>query len=222
MDTKTHGPKAISGMLNKGLPLEKAVEVLRSGGIVAFPTDTYYGLGCDVFNESAAARVFRAKGRPAGTPLPALLSGVEDVDLVCSERPPGLEILAARYWPGPLTIACKAKETVAVGVTGGLGTVGMRVPDHDVPRSVVRMLGRPISGTSANRSGKPPHKTAAEVQNDIGGEVDLVIPGECGSHPAASTVIDLSGERPVVVREGAIAVVEIAALLPGVTVRGKA
>ncbi len=203
-------------------PLEEAVEILRNGGIVAFPTDTYYGLGCDVFNEAAAKRVVKAKGRLQGSPLPVLLAGPQDVEMVCSDPPDSLKKLADRYWPGPLTIASKAKDEVAASVTGGRGTVGMRVPNHHTPRNLIRMLGRPITGTSANPSGKPPHKTAAQVLDDMDGEVDLIIPGECGPHPAASTVIDLSGDRPIVVREGAIPARELAELLPDMTVAGRA
>ena len=197
-------------------PVEIAVSALRRGGIVAFPTDTYYGLGADVFDEHAVERVLEAKGRPSSSPLPVLLADAADVAKLCLKPPPELARLAEAFWPGPLTVVAPALDGVAQGVTAGRGTVGVRVPDHDVPRSIARRLGSPITGTSANISGNGPHKTGVAVEDDLGDSVDYVVPGDCGTHGAASTVVDLSGDSPVVLRAGAISLADLKQIVPGV------
>ena len=197
-------------------PVEIAVSALRRGGIVAFPTDTYYGLGANVFDEHAVERILEAKGRPPSSPLPVLLSDAADIGKVCKNPPPELKSLAAAFWPGPLTVVAPSLENVARGVTAGRGTVGMRVPDHETPRSIARQLGSPITGTSANLSGNGPHKTGAAVEDDLGKSVDFVVPGECGAHAAASTVVDLCGDSPVVLRDGAISLADLKQVVPGV------
>ena len=200
--------------------VEIAVSTLRRGGIVAFPTDTYYGLGANVFDEQAVERVLEAKGRPPSSPLPVLLSDASDIVKVCQDPPPELKSLAEAFWPGPLTLVAPALDGVARGVTAGRGTVGMRVPDHETPRSIARQLGRPITGTSANLSGNGPHKTGAAVEDDLGGSVDFVVPGECGTHAAASTVVDLCRDSPVVLRHGAISLADLKKVVPGVMRQG--
>ena len=197
-------------------PVEIAVSALRRGGIVAFPTDTYYGLGANVFDEHAVERILEAKGRPPSSPLPVLLSDAADIGKVCKNPPPELKSLAAAFWPGPLTVVAPSLENVAPGVTAGRGTVGMRVPDHETPRSIARQLGSPITGTSANLSGNGPHKTGAAVEDDLGESVDFVVPGACGAHAAASTVVDLCGDSPVVLRDGAISLADLKQVVPGV------
>ena len=151
-------------------PVEIAVSALKGGGIVAFPTDTYYGLGANVFDERAVERVLEAKGRPPSSPLPVLLADADDIGKVCQDPPPELKSLAEAFWPGPLTLVAPSLESVAQGVTAGRGTVGMRVPDHETPRSIARQLGSPITGTSANLSGNGPHKTGGAVEDDLGQE----------------------------------------------------
>ena len=197
-------------------PVEIAVSALRRGGIVAFPTDTYYGLGANVFDEHAVERVLEAKGRPPSTPLPVLLADAADVGKVCQDPPPELNSLAEAFWPGPLTLVAPSLVSVARGVTAGRGTVGMRVPDHETPRRIARQLGSPITGTSANLSGNGPHKTGGAVEDELGDRVDYVIPGDCGTHAAASTVVDLCGETPVVLRDGAISLADLKQIVPAV------
>ena len=197
-------------------PVEIAVAVLRRGGIVAFPTDTYYGLGANIFDEDAVERVIRAKGRAPTSPLPVLLADAGDVGKVCVDPPSEMENLAEAFWPGALTIVVPAVDGIAYGVTLGKGTVGVRVPDHEIPRSIASKLGYALTGTSANYSGNGPHKTAAAVKDDVGDDVDYIVPGECGNHTAASTVVNLCGKSPVVLREGAISLAELAPFLPGV------
>ena len=197
-------------------PVEIAVSALRRGGIVAFPTDTYYGLGANVFDEHAVERVLEAKGRPPSTPLPVLLADAADVGKVCLNPPPELNSLAEAFWPGPLTLVAPSLASVARGVTAGRGTVGMRVPDHETPRRIARLLGSPITGTSANISGNGPHKTGGAVEDELGDRVDYVVPGDCGTHAAASTVVDLCGDTPVVLRDGAISLADLKQIVPAV------
>ena len=166
-------------------PVEIAVAALRRGGIVAFPTDTYYGLGANVFDAHAVGRILEAKGRAPSAPLPVLLADADDVKKVCLDPPPELESLAEAFWPGPLTVVVPALQGVAHGVTAGKGTVGVRVPDHEIPRSIARQLGSPLTGTSANLSGNGPHKTEEAVEDELGDHVDYVVPGDCGTHAAA-------------------------------------
>ena len=194
--------------------IARAVRVLRAGELVAFPTYTYYGLGADVLNEAAVRRGFAAKGRDDGRPLPVLIAGLEDALKVALEFPEPARKLASRYWPGPLTIVLPKRPELPFAVTVGGDSVGLRVPEHEVPRRLVRALGRPITGTSANRSGSPPHKDADGVRADLGDWVELVLAGTCGPHDAPSTVVDFTGRTPVIIRPGAISVAEIQAILP--------
>ena len=181
-----------------------AVDLLREGGVVAYPTDTLYGLGADAFNEAAVERVFVIKGRPHGMPLPLLLADADALAQVASEVPPLARVLAERFWPGALTLVIPRSAKVPELVSGRGWKVGVRVPDHPVPRELARRLGAPITGTSANKSGGPDPRTAADVRSQLGEMVDLVIEG--GGLPAGqpSTVLDLTGPSPRIVRAGAI------------------
>jgi len=194
--------------------IARAACVLARGGLVAFPTDTVYGLGADVMNEEALARLFEAKGRAPTRPVPVLLADADDVEWVAARFPEGARRLGAQFWPGPLTLVLPSKAGVPAMVCGGGDTIGVRVPDHETPRAIARALGRPITGTSANRSGGSPHRDAEGVALDIGEAVDLIVPGTCGAHEAASTVVDFAGEAGVVVREGAIPLAALRAVWP--------
>ena len=212
--------RRLTGQCYDMSPVEIAVAALRRGGIVAFPTDTYYGLGANVFDAQAVERILVAKGRPPSSPLPVLLADAGDVEKVCLDPPPELERLAEAFWPGPLTVVVPALQGVAHGVTAGHGTVGVRVPDHEIPRSIARELGSPLTGTSANLSGNGPHKTGEAVEDELGDHVDYVVPGDCGTHAAASTVVDLCGNSPVVLRDGAISLADLKQVLPGIRRQG--
>ena len=212
--------RRLTGQCYDMSPVEIAVAALRRGEIVAFPTDTYYGLGANVFDAHAVERILEAKGRPPSSPLPVLLADAADVEKVCLDPPPELESLAEAFWPGPLTVVAPALQGVAHGVTAGRGTVGVRVPDHEIPRSIARQLGSPVTGTSANISGNGPHKTGEAVEDELGDHVDYVVPGDCGAHAAASTVVDLCGNSPVVLRDGAISLADLKQVLPGIRRQG--
>lgn len=197
-----HQPDPLPDALER--QVAQAVDILRQGGVVAYPTDTLYGLGANAFNEAAVERVFEIKGRPHGMPLPLLLADADALVQVASEAPPLARVLAERFWPGALTLVIPRSPRVPELVSGRGWKVGVRVPDHPVPRELARRLGAPITGTSANKSGGPDPRTAEDVRKQLGETVDLVI--EDGGLPAGqpSTVLDLTGPSPRIVRAGAI------------------
>ncbi len=180
----------------------RAVETLRAGGVVVYPTDTVYGLGCDATNPAAVRRVFEIKGRPPDQPVPVLLGDVREAfDL--AEVGEGARRLMRRFWPGPLTLVLRSRGVVAEMVTAGTGTVGLRVPDHPVPRALVRACGFPLVGTSANSTGRPAPVSVPQVLSDLDGRVELVLDGgRLRGRP--STVVDCTGDRPRVIRPGPI------------------
>ncbi|MBI2165987.1 MAG: threonylcarbamoyl-AMP synthase [Chloroflexi bacterium] len=193
--------------------LQKALKVLRSGGVIAFPTDTLYGLGVHPYIASAVQRVFDIKGRPKELALPLLLAEIAELEQVALEVPPLAWRLAQTFLPGALTLVLRKRPKVPDIVTGGKSTVAVRVPDYTSLRDLVRRLGAPITGTSANLSGRPGCRTAGEVADQLGGLVDLIIDGGPCRHGVESTVVDLTGPDPRVLREGAIPVAAIERVL---------
>ena len=193
--------------------MEGAVRLLREGGVAAIPTDTLYGLAADAFNSDAIEQVFAIKERPEGMALPVLLANMEQLSLVAREVPEAARALAEAYWPGPLTLIVWRAEGLPPRLTAGNATVAVRVPDHPVPRELAQRLGRPITGTSANISGAPDPQSLDELRRQVGGRVDWVV--SAGPVPAgtASTIVDLTGDMPKLIREGAIPFEEIAGTL---------
>ena len=189
--------------------LESAVAVLRRGGLVAYPTDTLYGLGADALNEAAVERVFEAKGRPQGMPLPLLIGEREQLSMVVEAVPEAAWKFAEAFWPGGLTLVLSVGPDVPALITARGWKVAIRLPDHSIPRELARQLGRPITGTSANRSGGPEPTTADEVRRQLGEAVDIVLEG--GPKPAgrSSTVVDMTGELPRVLRQGSVSLEEL-------------
>ena len=194
---------------------------LRDGGVVIFPTDTLYGLGVDPRSEAGLERLLAAKGRDRGKPIPLLLSGPEEVDRWARHVPEGASRLMQRFWPGPLTIVLPAESGIHPAITGGGDTVGLRVPDHPVPRTLARGLSGAITGTSANRGGNPGSwESAEEIVTEFTGEVDWVLwggkagrapgPGEAPAASTGSTVIGMTDDRPVLLRQGVLPFREIA------------
>ena len=189
--------------------LQRAVEVLKRGGLVAYPTDTLYGLGADGLDENAVRKVFDAKGRGELKALPLLIDSPDALSVVAANVPRIAIDLAARFWPGALTLVLKRSHSVPDVVAGGGDTIALRVPDHPVPRELARRLGAPITGTSANRSGGANPVSSEVVRDQLADAVDLVIDGgECPGGQA-STVVDVSGDIPVLVRQGAVPIDEI-------------
>ncbi len=183
----------------------QAAAVVRAGGVVAMPTDTLYGLAADPFDAAAVARVFEAKGRPEDRPIPLVAADEAQVARWLGALAPRARRLAARYWPGPLTLLVPVAAALAPGVSAGTGRVGVRVPAHDVARALCRQAGRILTATSANRSGQPATADPDEVARAMDGRIDLLL--DAGPTPGgpASTIVDVSGDEARLVRAGAIA-----------------
>lgn len=188
--------------------LARAAEVLREGGVIVFPTDTLYGLAADPRNPAAVATVFRVKGRAQEEPLPLVAANLEQAERQAAEFSRLGRRLAARFWPGPLTLVMPARASLAPGVSAGTGTVAVRVPDHAVARRLAGLAGFPLTATSANRSGFPPAATAAEAAVGLEvGEDGLMGVLDAGVTPGGppSTIVDACGDEPRLIRAGAIA-----------------
>ncbi len=186
-----------------------AARQLRSGGVIAFPTDTLYGLGANLFDESALERIFAIKGRPADLALPALLASREQLELVTDEFPAVGTRLAELFWPGSLTLVVRKGRRVPDLATGGRSTIAVRVPNHRVPLALAGILAGPITGTSANLSGEPDLESIEEIERQLGSRLDGII--RCGPPPMGipSTVVDVTSNEAKVLREGAIPAREI-------------
>lgn len=184
--------------------VENGISILKQGGIVAFPTDTVYGLGACIHISQAVERVYIIKERPRNMALPLLLADVSQIREVAEFVPQIAWLLAHNFLPGALTIILHKSKSVPDIITAGGGSVAVRIPAHPIPVALARGLGTPIVGTSANLSGKPSSLTADEVDFQFGGKIDLVIDGGRCPGGKESTVVDVTGETPVVFREGAI------------------
>jgi len=191
------------------LQVDRAIEILKAGGIVAFPTDTVYGLGGDAFNIEVAERIFRVKQRPCHLPLPVLLADSTQVASVVDSVSGIARFLMKHFWPGGLTLVLLKKDSLPDIITAGSNKVAIRIPDHVVPLTLIRGLGAPIIGTSANISDKPSPVTTEEVEQQLGSQVDLII--DMGKCPGGleSTIVDVTGETPVILRHGVIPEKEI-------------
>ena len=186
------------------MALEAAIGVLRGKGVVACPTDTLYGLGADAFCDEAVERVYAIKGRSRNVPLPLLVGSVEDLDQVATSIPNLAWELVKHFWPGPLTLILSKSPKVPYLVTGGGESVAVRMPRHEVPLGLVRGLGRPITGTSANPTGGPDPVTANDVRSLLGDRVDYILDGGPAPAGSPSTIVDLTGSKPRLVRHGAL------------------
>ena len=192
---------------------QTAAEIIKNGGLVAIPTETVYGLGANGLDEQAVAKIFEAKGRPQDNPLILHISGPEQIELFCHHIPQKAYDLAEAFWPGPLTIVLPAKECVPKRTTGGLSTVAVRCPDHAAAREIIRLAGVPIAAPSANISGKPSTTTAQHVLHDHDGKIDMIVDGGPCRVGVESTIVDLTEERPRLLRPGGIGPEELIAVL---------
>ena len=183
--------------------LNQAVQLLRDGGVVAFPTDTVYGVGVDPFQPEAVRRLYRIKGRPEDKPIAILVGSIEDVARVAQTPSRTFSRLADRFWPGGLTLIVETRE-LPPEITAGGSTVGVRMPDHPLTLELLRGFGGPIATTSANRSGENPATSAEEVGAQLGGRVNLIVDGGDTITKVASTVLDLSVSPPKILRHGGI------------------
>jgi len=182
--------------------IEQAASIIRSGGLVAFPTETVYGLGADAMNERAVQRVFEAKGRPADNPLIVHVWDRAMLDLVADQVSAKAEALIAAFWPGPLTLVLKRRPLVAESVSAGLSTVAVRMPRSRIASELIRRAATPIAAPSANRSGRPSPTTAAHVASDLEGRIDLILDGGVTNIGIESTVLDMTSEPPAILRPG--------------------
>ncbi len=184
--------------------IDSAVAILKQGGIVAFPTDTVYGVGADIFNPKAIENIYIAKRRPRDKPLPALVSSIDDVRKVSAFIPPIFYELTAEFWPGALTLIVKAKDILPPEVTSGGKTIAVRMPDNQIALELIRRFGYALATTSANLSGMQETVSAEEVQASLGDRVDVILDGGVTATKIASTVLDISVAPPVIRRQGQI------------------
>lgn len=181
-----------------------AAELIQKGELVAIPTETVYGLGANGLDEDAVAKIFLAKGRPQDNPLILHICGAEQMELFCHHIPQSAYDLAKAFWPGPLTIVLPARDVVPRRTTGGLDTVAVRCPDNAVTREIIRLSGVPIAAPSANISGKPSTTTAEHVLHDHNGKIAAIVDGGPCRVGVESTIVDLTEERPRLLRPGGI------------------
>jgi len=195
--------------------LEQALQVLKQGGLVAFPTDTVYGVGALTTLPLAVEQIYHVKGRPRSRPIPILLDSAESLEKVAEDIPPEAWSLADRFWPGPLTIILRRSPSVPDVITAGGPNVAVRVPDHEFVLRLLHAAGGALATTSANLSGRPDPVTAEEVLGYLEGRIDLILDGGRCPGGIASTVIDLTGASPTVVRQGPISPQELQQELHG-------
>lgn len=184
--------------------LKKPAEILRNGGLVAFPTETVYGLGGNALDETAAKKIYEAKGRPSDNPLIAHIADLDGLLPLVSEIPEAGKKLMKAFWPGPLTLIFPKSSRVPYGTTGGLDTVAVRMPSDPVARALIRLAGVPVAAPSANTSGRPSPTTADHVWQDMNGKADMIVDGGAVGIGVESTIIDVSGKVPMILRPGAI------------------
>ncbi len=196
--------------------IERAANVLRSGNVAVFPTETVYGLGADVFQPAALERIFLVKGRPHSDPLIAHIADEAALELLTSALPEQAKRLASAFWPGPLTLVLSRGPRVPYLVTAGLETVAVRMPRHPVALALIRALGSPIAAPSANRFMHVSPTTAQHVLADLGGRVPLILDGGSCEVGVESTVLDLCSEQPTILRPGGISLEALRAVLPNV------
>jgi L-threonylcarbamoyladenylate synthase len=199
--------------------IERAAAVLRGGGLVAFPTETVYGLGAHALDPAAVARIFAAKGRPANDPLIVHVAAVDQVYTLVRALPATARELARHFWPGPLTLVLPASAAVPRTVTAGLDTVAVRVPSHPVAHALLMAAALPVAAPSANLFSRPSPTRAAHVADDLDGRIDMILDGGATEVGLESTVLDLSSEFPTVLRPGAVSLDALRRVLSDVRLR---
>lgn len=184
--------------------LDAAARIIKDGGLVAFPTETVYGLGANALDEAAARKIYEAKGRPSDNPLIAHIASFADLEPLVSGIPAAGSILAEAFWPGPLTLVFEKSRRVPYGTTGGLDTVAVRMPRHSAARRLISLAGVPVAAPSANTSGRPSPTKAEHVLQDMKGRIDMIIDGGPVGIGMESTIVDVTGDVPVLLRPGAV------------------
>jgi len=186
--------------------LLEAAEVIKNGGLVGIPTETVYGLGANALDASASKKIYEAKGRPSDNPLIAHISCMDELPALVSEIPEAGRKLAEKYWPGPLTMVFPKSDIVPYGTTGGLDTVAIRMPSDPIANRLIRLAGVPVAAPSANTSGRPSPTKAEHVIEDMNGKIEMIIDGGEVGIGLESTIVDVSGEIPMLLRPGAITI----------------
>lgn len=197
--------------------IAEAAAVIRAGGLVAFPTETVYGLGANALDERAVARIFHAKGRPATDPIIAHIADLQQLDTLAHDVPPVAYALAQRFWPGPLTLVVLRRPVVPANLSAGRATVAVRMPAHPVALALIAAADAPIAAPSANCFSRPSPTMAAHVLDDLAGRIDLVLDGGPTPIGVESSVVDLTADPPVLLRPGGVTVAALLELLPGLT-----
>jgi L-threonylcarbamoyladenylate synthase len=193
--------------------LAKAAEILRQGGLVAFPTETVYGLGGNGLMKEAAEKIYAAKGRPSDNPLILHISKREELDAIVKSIPETAEKLMRKFWPGPMTLIFEKADIVPLETTGGLSTVAVRMPSHEGARSLIAAAGVPVAAPSANTSGRPSPTRAEHVREDLDGRIDMIIDGGAVGIGIESTIIDVTESVPVILRPGHITKEAVSAVI---------
>jgi L-threonylcarbamoyladenylate synthase len=206
-------PDAIAAVEEAMEKIREAAAVLRAGGLVAFPTETVYGLGADAFRADAVRRVYEAKGRPSDNPMIVHIARASDLSRLTEALTPDIVRLADAYWPGPLTMVLPKREEVPMQTTGGLSTVGVRLPDSPIAIELIRLAGTPLAAPSANLSGSPSPTKAEHVITDLAGKVDVILAGPDSHVGIESTVVDLTVRPPQVLRPGVVTADDLAQTL---------
>ncbi len=206
LDTKVYKIENCHGPLSEEdkVKIAECGEIIRNGGLVAFPTETVYGLGGDALNSLSSGRIYAAKGRPSDNPLIVHICSMDDLGRITEDIPEEALILAKKFWPGPLTMILKKSDAVPLKTTGGLETVAVRMPDNPVALEFIKASGGYIAAPSANISGKPSPTTAGYVLEDMNGRIDALIDGGENDIGLESTIIDLAGDKIQVLRPGFI------------------
>lgn len=184
--------------------IRRAGDILKEGGLVAFPTETVYGLGGNALDAQASAKIYAAKGRPSDNPLIVHIADWDAIYKIASEIPPEAKKLADAFWPGPLTMILKKSDAVPMATTGGLDTVAIRMPSNEVARALIRAGGGYVAAPSANTSGRPSPTCAAHVAQDLGGKIEMIIDGGNANIGLESTIVDLTEGKPTILRPGYI------------------
>lgn len=193
--------------------MAQAADRIRSGGVIAYPTETVYGLGADPFNPSAFNRIFALKGRESEKGLILLIRGRRDLDALVEDISRAAEVLMEAFWPGPLTLVFPASPHLPNHLLGSTSTIALRISDAPVASSLLQYVGGTLTSTSANRSGRPPARNAREALDDLGSDVDLILDGGTARDPRPSTLVDVSVPQPQILRPGRIAESEISKVL---------
>ncbi len=196
--------------------IKEAAKIIKSGGTVAFPTETVYGLGANALDEKAIEKIYSAKGRPEDNPLIVHISSISQLEDLVENIPQHAYILMERFWPGPLTLIFNRTNKVPDKITGGLSTVAIRMPAHNIALELIKHSQLPIAAPSANTSGKPSPTNFSHVIHDLSGKIDMIIDGGSAGVGLESTVLDISGDIPIILRPGGITIEDLFSVLPRV------